>query len=222
MDTTISATTREAGSKGAARKIRRAGKLPCIVYGPEKDPTPISVDPKALVDLFRTTRNRNTIVNLDIDGAEQPALVREVQRHPVSRDILHVDFYRVSKEREVEVMVPVESVGRPAGAIMGGRLRIIRRTIRVRCTYDKIPEKFVVDVSSMEVGDMVQASEIPTPDGVEMVFDHDFNVMTVYGKKARAAANEALLPDEDGGEGEGLEPAEGGEASEGASDESEG
>jgi large subunit ribosomal protein L25 len=199
MDTTISATTRDAGSKGAARKVRRAGRLPAIVYGPENEPLPISVEPKALVDLFRHTRNRNTIVKLDIEGKEQPALVREVQRHPVSRDILHVDFYRVSPDRQVEVMVPVESVGRPAGAIMGGRLRIIRRTIRVRCGYQDIPEKFVVDVSSMHVGDMVKASEIPTPDGVEMVYDHDFNVMTVYGKKQKTkqqladeAADEAI------------------------------
>lgn len=185
MEATIVATKRDGASKGAARKTRAAGQVPAVVYGPGSEPTPIAVEPKALVDVFRITRDRNTIVELDIDGSKEPTLVREVQRHPVTREILHVDFYRLSKDRKVEVMIPVEATGRPAGAVLGGRLRLIRRVIRTRCEYDKIPSSFVIDVSPMQIGDMVKASEIPTPEGVEMVYDHDFNVLTVYGKKQR-------------------------------------
>ncbi|MEZ4321104.1 MAG: 50S ribosomal protein L25 [Myxococcota bacterium] len=185
MDTTISASKRDGASKGAARKVRQAGRIPAVVYGPGSEPTPIELEPRALVDLFRHTRDRNTVVELDIDGNKEPTLVREVQRHPVSRDILHVDFYRLSKDRKVEVMVPVEPFGRPAGAVLGGRLRLIRRTIRTRCDFDKIPRSFQIDVSPMNIGDMVSASEIPTPEGVEMVYENDFHVLTVYGKKQK-------------------------------------
>ncbi len=186
MSNTLSATVRTSTGKGAARKSRRNGKIPAVLYGPEVEPLPLDIDPDALQRIFRRTRNRNTIVDLQIDGETVPTLVREVQRHPVSRAILHVDFYRVSKDRPVEVMVPITTVGRPAGAVLGGRLRLIRRHVRTRCTYDKIPESFVVDITPMNIGDMVKASEIETPEGVEMVFDHDFNVLTVYGKKVRS------------------------------------
>lgn len=187
MSHSLSAAVRTTTGKGAARKARATGRIPANVYGPEAAPVSVDIDPDALVRIFRKTRNRNTIVDLEIDGATVPTLVREVQRHPASRDILHVDFYRVHADRPVEVMVPVTTTGRPAGAVLGGRLRLIRRAVRTRCPYDRIPEKFVVDISPMNIGDMVKASEIATPEGVEMVYDNDFNVLTVYGKKGRAA-----------------------------------
>ncbi|MCB9670403.1 MAG: 50S ribosomal protein L25 [Alphaproteobacteria bacterium] len=188
MSNTLNATVRSSSGKGAARKTRRDGKIPAVLYGPENEPVPVDIDPDQLVRIFRKTNDRNTVVDVEIDGTSVPTLVQDVQRHPVSRDILHVDFYRVSKSKPVEVMVPVTTVGRPAGAVLGGRLRLIRRVVRTRCVYDRIPSSFVVDISPMNIGDMVKASEIATPEGVEIVFDHDFNVLTVYGKKQRGGA----------------------------------
>lgn len=188
MSNTLNATVRSSSGKGAARKTRRDGKIPAVLYGPENEPVPVDIDPDQLVRIFRKTGDRNTVVDVEIDGTSVPTLVQDVQRHPVSRDILHVDFYRVSKSKPVEVMVPVTTVGRPAGAVLGGRLRLIRRVVRTRCVYDRIPSSFVVDISPMNIGDMVKASEIATPEGVEIVFDHDFNVLTVYGKKQRGGA----------------------------------
>ena len=187
MDTTIEVTPRADTGKGWARKARAAGQLPAVVYGPSYGPRPITLDPTPLVDLFRRTGNRNTVVQVSLgDGETVPCLVREVQRHPVSRQILHVDFYAVDREAEVEVMVPIRPVGRPKGAILGGRLRLIRRQVRAACRYDQIPESFEVDVSPMEIGDMLSASQISLPDGVRLVQEHDFNVVTVYGKRASA------------------------------------
>jgi len=190
MDTTISASKREGGNKSAARQIRKSGMVPAVVYGPGTEPTPIAIEPRALTDIFRHSQDRNTIVELDIDGTKEPTLVREVQRHPVSRDIVHVDFYRVAKDRKVEVMVPVSTSGRAQGAIFGGRVRLIRRTVRTRCDYDKIPKEFDVDVTPLNIGDMVMASQIVTPEGVEVIFDNDFNVVTLYGKKVKATKTE--------------------------------
>jgi large subunit ribosomal protein L25 len=192
MDTTIEVSPRETTGKGSARKSRARGRIPGVLYGPSQDPAAIELEPGPLLKLFKTTQNRNTVVDLKVGGdAPVPCLVREVQRHPVSRDILHIDFYAVPTEREIEVMVPLRPVGRPAGAILGGRLRLIRRRVRARCRYNHIPDAFEVDVSHMNIGDMIQASEIPLPEHVELVFDHDFNVITVYGKKRKAQDAEA-------------------------------
>lgn len=185
MSNTLDATVRTSTGKGEARKARATGQIPAVLYGPETDAQSISLDPHQLSRIFQKSRNRNTIVDLTVDGKTVPTLLREVQRHPVSRDILHADFYAVTADRKIEVMVPVTTTGKPAGAILGGRLRLIRRQVKIRCTYNAIPEKFVVDISPMAIGDIVTASQIPTPDGVELVFDNDFNVLTVYGKRVK-------------------------------------
>lgn len=191
MNTTLAATPRTSGKKGDARKLRATGKIPAVMYGPNDEPTAIAVDADALTTIFRKTQDRNTVVEIELEGDKHPTLVRDVQRHPVSRALLHADFYRLANDRKVEVMIPVEGVGRPAGAIMGGRLRLIRRTVKARCEFDKIPSKLTVDIRPMDIGDMVKASEIPLPEGVELVYDNDYNVLTVYGKKGRAEKKEA-------------------------------
>lgn len=183
METTLAAEARNSAGKGFARKARAAGKLPAVLYGNGAEATMITVDPVRLVEIFRKTRNRNTVVELEIDGAKVPAIVKEAQRHPVGRQLLHVDFYRVTSDKPVEVMVPLKSVGRHAGAALGGRLRLIRRSVRARCIYDKIPEVLEIDVTPMDIGDMRKVSEITVPEGVEVVYDDDFNVISCYGKK---------------------------------------
>lgn len=187
MTTTLAASTRnDSTGKGAARKLRAQGQVPAVLYGYGREPRSISVDPKALLDIFHASQNRNTVVELDIDGEKHPTMVREVQRHPVSRAIRHVDFYRLSDDRKVEVMVPVTTTGRPAGAVLGGQVRIIRRVLKVRCLWNAIPDHFEVDVSPMNIGDMIKASEITAPEGVEIVIDHDFNVINLFGRRASA------------------------------------
>ncbi len=199
MDTTIEAAARTTTGKGWARKSRAAGRLPSVVYGPTQAPQPVDVDPGALVNLFKETGNRNTVVQLKVgDGEAFPCLVREVQRHPVTRRILHVDFYAVPVEGEIGVVVPLRTVGRPKGAVLGGRLRLIRRSVTASCRYDRIPEAFEVDVTQMDIGDMIKASEIPLPEGVSLAYDNDYNVITVYGKrKALPGMNDAGVAMED-------------------------
>lgn len=203
--TSLQAAIRTDNGKGNARKLRAAGRVPGVVYGPYHESIAISIDPNTLSDIFKQSRDRNTIVELQLEGETVPTLVREVQRHPLTRELLHVDFYRVSKERPVEVMVPLVPQGRPRGAVLGGRTRLIRRELKVRCTYDRIPSGLPVDVTPMQIGDMVRVSQIKAPQGVEILYDHDFNVVTVYGKRgARVDAEAEETP-------AGEEAAEGGE-----------
>jgi large subunit ribosomal protein L25 len=180
--------------KGASRKLRSSGQIPAVVYGAGEEATSVAVDPKTLTDIFTNTQDRNTVVNLDIEGTEYPCLVRQVQRHPLGRHLLHVDFYKVPLEDEVVVTVPIRGVGRAQGMTLGGRLRIIRREIKVACNYKNIPSFIDYDITPMEIGDMVKASELPMPEGCSLVADHDFNVLTVYGKRLAVEHNPVEEP----------------------------
>jgi large subunit ribosomal protein L25 len=140
MDTNLEANLRsDAGRKGGARKLRASGRVPGVVYGGGSEATRIDVDPKAFSDLFEKTKSRNTIVQLSVGGKSMPCIVREVQRNPLTREVLHIDFLQLSEGRMVDVVVPVNPVGRPKGALLGGRLRVVRRVLKARCRYDRIP-----------------------------------------------------------------------------------
>jgi large subunit ribosomal protein L25 len=190
MDTTLEVTPRSGQRKGFTRKCRAKGEVPAVVYGPKHAAEMVSVDPLRLTDLFKATGDRNTVVSLKI-GAKKavPVMVREVQRHPVSRAILHVDFYAVP-ETPIRVMVPLVPVGRPKGAVVGGRVRVVRRVLPITCRYDRIPKHVEVDVSPLDVGDSLSVSQLTAPEGVTFVFDQDFKVIALDGK-ARAEAEEA-------------------------------
>jgi large subunit ribosomal protein L25 len=191
MDTTIEVVPRTGTGKGLNRKTRARGVVPAVVYGKEREPRVVEVDPVKLVDLFKSTRNRNTILSLRIgQDAPIPCLVREVQRHPVSRAIRHVDFYAVPSDTPLEVMVPLRPLGRPKGALLGGRLQVVRRELRVACRYDRIPEFIDLDVSPLDVGGEVRASQMTMPEGVSLVSKGDYLVVRVLGK-VQAVAEEA-------------------------------
>jgi large subunit ribosomal protein L25 len=183
MDTTLSATSRTNDfGKGPARKLRAAGRLPAVLYSEGKEAAALHVDPAAIELIFRTTRNRNTVLTLDLDGQKIPCIVREAQRHPFTREIQHLDLYRLDENRPVEVDIPVEPFGKPAGLVLGGRLRVLRRTVKVRVPYTKIPEKIAVNVDGMNIGERVKVSQLPKLEAGEYVFKNDFNVVDVAGK----------------------------------------
>ena len=195
MDTTLLASTRTEGfGKGFARKLRSEGLIPAAVYAGGEDAIHVSIDPLKTVRLFQETQNRNTIVKLKIDGKVTPCLVRSVDRHPVSRALLHVDFNPLKKGQVVEVTVPVVGKGKAAGEELGGRIRTLVRSVTVRCDYTKIPEEIEVDVTALKVGDFARISTATPIKGVEVVFEHDFNVITCYGKRGPKEMDDALAP----------------------------
>ena len=182
MDTTIEVTPRDGKGKGRNRKARARGLVPAVVYGREHAAEAVELEPKPLLDLFKATGDRNTVVSLKIGG--KPAvscLVREVQRHPLSREILHVDFFAVS-EAPMEVLVPLRPVGRPKGALIGGRLQLIRREVWVVCKHGDIPAAIDIDVSPLEVGDTLRVSQLVLPAGVALTRGGDFLIVRVVGK----------------------------------------
>lgn len=187
----LSATPRDNFGKGAARKLRAQGLLPAVIYRAGQPSTSVAIDPRELENAFRRTGNRNTLVDLGVDGGNFVCLVKSTQRDPVSSDLIHVDFYEVNDAEPVVVTVPVEAVGKAAGVVAGGKLRMIRRDLTVSCKPADIPATVGVDVAKLNVGDFVRVSEIKAPTGVEIVAPNDFNVVTVVGKRGMEVAEEA-------------------------------
>jgi large subunit ribosomal protein L25 len=180
---TLNATPRGEFGKGAARKLRSAGRLPVVVYSGGQPAQHLSVDPGELEAIFRRSQNRNTLLSVATDDGATVCLVKAVQRHPLNQTIEHLDLYAVDPDATVDVLVPVRSTGTAEGVKMGGRLRPLARDIKVRCKPGDIPKAVVYDVSKLGVGRFVKASEAIPQDGVQLLFKDDFNAFTVVGKR---------------------------------------
>ena len=176
----------ESGHKGAARKLRAQGKVPGVCYGASKDgsiqPVPITVDVKQLRAALDPIRKQNTVINLTIEGGSDQrslhALVKDYQLHPVRREIIHVDLLAIDPDKQVLADVPLEFIGKPAGAINGGQVRIVLRHLEIRAKPSDIPVKLTVDVSPLEIGDVIHVSAIALPGGVTTVTGRDLAVVT--------------------------------------------
>ena len=181
----MSVAAREGTGKGVARKLRRSGVVPAVIYRGGNTPTMITIDPNALTLAFERSGNPNTLVKLTVNDSTFTCLVREVQRHPVSGVIRHVDFYEVKDDEYLTVTVPVQTVGKAAGVAMGGALRLVRRELNVRCLPKDIPAVIEADVTPLEIGKFLKVNEIPNPEGVEILFDDKgiFNIATVIKRR---------------------------------------
>jgi large subunit ribosomal protein L25 len=197
----LNATIREEFGKGAARKIRSAGLLPAVVYRGGNDATSITVNVVDLEAIFRRTMNRNTLIKIEMGSDDRICLVKEVVRHPVSQQIRHVDFYEVDPAQDVEVIIKVVPTGTAKGTKMGGRLQLLRRELKMICAPGDIPDLVEIDVSELDVNDIMRVSQVPAPKGCKVVYHHDFNMVTVLGKRGAV--------DEEAEEGEEAPAAEG-------------
>lgn len=210
----LTVSYRPNAGKGAAIKLRAQGKVPGVCYGasPEGriEPLPIVVDVKQLRAALDPVRKQNTVIDLTIDGVsgggarKLHALVKEYQIHPIRRDITHVDLLAIDPNKEVVASVPLEFTGKPKGAIEGGQIRTILRAIEVLAKPSDIPVKLVVDVSPLEIGDVVHVSSITLPSGVEAVTGRDLAVVTCAKPEEETAAAPAA-----GAAAEGAAPAAG-------------
>ena len=180
----LDASSRTGTGKGVARKIRKEGLVPASIYRAGELPTLITINPAELTLAFEKTGDPNTLVNIQVDkGDSRACLVKEVQRHPVSGVIRHVDFYNVKEDEAITVQVPVRTKGRAIGVQMGGSLRLIVRTLSVRCLPTKIPSVIEVGVDDLNIGKFIRVSQLPKDEDFEYVFKADFNIVTVVKKR---------------------------------------
>jgi len=215
-DYQLNLEVRESTGKGVARKLRATGRIPGVCYGAGADTVPVVLDPSTLEKALRSSAaGMNTLFGVKGGGAfdGKSVLIKELQRDPVQRNLLHADFYAVDLTREIEVKVPLHLTGSAAGLMNGGIVDHQLREIEISCLPTAIPESFTLDVSALDVGDSLHVRDIVLPEGVTLVSDPDLGVVSVVipAKAEEEVAAEAAAAEGAAAtaEGEGAAPAEG-------------
>jgi len=167
----VDAEKRATFGKGANRKLRAKGLIPAIVYGEKRDSIPVAIDPKVLIQILRSDAGANTIFDLQVKGSNETenVMVRDYQLEPLEHSLLHADLIRVAMDHALTLSVQLELVGTPVGVKQdGGMLDFVSRSIEISCLPSDIPEKIKVDVSHLEIGDLIRAGELQIPDKVTL------------------------------------------------------
>lgn len=210
----LNAIQRESGGKGAARAIRREGRVPAVIYGDKKDPESISLDYVDVLKALNTGQFLSTVFNINIEGGGKTRVIpRDIQVDPVKDFPMHVDFLRIAKDARIVVEINVNFVGEEEspGMKRGGVLNIVRHEIEISAPADAIPEGIEIDISELEIGDTLHASAIKLPAGVELtITDRDFTIASISGQAAEETDEVVEVEVEAEGEAEG----EGGDSEE--------
>jgi len=188
----LQVTARERSGKGVARSLRRQGLIPAVVYGKGAEPCGIAVDPKALKKAMATEAGLNTLLTLTGDGAfsGKVVLLKETQIDSIRRNLTHADFQIVDLKKKTHVMVPVHPIGKSAGEKLGGTLQLIRHEIEVICLPTAIPKAIEIDVTAMNVGDVLHVNDITPPAGTTLVHDVNFTVITIAARTVEKETEE--------------------------------
>jgi large subunit ribosomal protein L25 len=178
----LKAKVRDGVGKENAKRVRTAGLIPAVLYGQGETPLALAVNNKEFNSVLHTRARGNVIIDLAIEGGERgevKAIIRQIQRHPIHRDIIHVDFQHISMTKEIVVKVPIVVTGESIGVKShGGILEHLLREIEVQCLPTNIPEQVTVDVSNLDIGDSLQVKHLAI-EGIKLVTDPDSSVMTV-------------------------------------------
>lgn len=190
MEATLEATARETFGKNEARRTRRDGKVPAVLYGEGKEATPIAVEPKALLKILHSEAGANTLIALKLAGAGATrVLVKEYQLDPVTHHLLHADFYKIAMDQVLRLTIPVIVKGEPKGVKQqGGILEFIRREIEIECLPADIPENVEIDVSELMLHQGIRVREIATTAKWKAVSDVDMMLVHVIMPKAEEVA----------------------------------
>jgi len=179
----LTAYPRSLGRRAGAKKLRATGRVPAVIYGRQTKPQNLELKSKDLEDLIHHSASENLLVDLSIAEDSKPkrlALVQEIQHHPLSGQLLHVDLHEVSETEKVTVMVPVETTGEALGVKTGGGvLEHVLFKIKVRCLPKDLPEVIEVDVSHLEIGQSIHIGDIQATPGVEILGDKNISVISV-------------------------------------------
>lgn len=183
---TLPATVRDRAGKGVARGLRREGKIPAILYNTKGEAQSLAMPLKEVTLEYKRGRFRSRVINIDLGGQTVQALPKDVQFHPVTDVIEHVDFMRVEKGVPVRVQVPVHCIGqdKSVGIKRGGVLNIVRHEIEFTCAPESIPTHIEVNVLDMDIGDSIHINDIKLPAGVVPVIKRNFTVATVAGRSS--------------------------------------
>lgn len=208
----LQATVRKSVGNGPARVLRRSGQIPAILYGRGTEPVLLSVNTKDLEKILKKGNFGQFILNLVIQNGKKvtkPAMIKELQAHPLSGNLIHIDFYEIDMNRQIRVMVPVVIKGHSVGVEEGGMLNIVRRELEVFCLPGDIPESFEIDITGLAIGDSIHLADVPMGENVEVDTDVNYTVVTVLSPKVEEEVaveeEEEVEGAEEGAEGEAAE-----------------
>lgn len=182
----IEAELREEFGKNAARRLRRSGRIPAVVYGEHGPSIPVAVDPRKILQILRSESGHNAIFTLDIRGkAPSRVMLREWLEDPVDGELLHVDMVRVARDTKLKIKVPVHVTGEPKGVkVQGGVFEFILREVEIECLPEDIPEYLTVDVTELTIGKNLRVSDLPFGPKVKVMTDATRVVAHVVALKA--------------------------------------
>ena len=186
--------------KKASKEMRKEGMIPCNLYGEEKD---ANGQPEAVAFMVPMAELRKVVytphiyvINLDIDGKKHTAIMKELQFHPVTDALLHVDFFEINEKKDISIGIPVNLVGHAQGVRDGGRMSLSIRKLVVKAPYKQIPEKLDIDVTAMTIGKSIKAGELNF-DGLEIITPKDVVICSIKMTRAAAAAAAAASTEEE-------------------------
>ena len=182
----IDGTVREGTGKGANRKLRRAGRVPAVLYGHKSQSVALDVDPKDIFKILHSDSGENTIFGLNVPGRERlNCLIKEYQLEPISHTLLHADFYEVAMDEALEVKVPLETEGEAYGVkTEGGLMDIVHRELHVECLPGDIPEAITVNVTNLKIGEMMRVRDLVVSDKIKILDDPDTVVVAIEHPRA--------------------------------------
>ncbi len=187
-DINVTAEVRSSRGKNEARRTRREGKIPAVLYGAYQDPVAIAVNPREIVKITHSSTGYNTIFNLAIQGGEMtPVMVVDQQVDPIKGNLLHADFKRIDLTKRIRVTVPVHTTGEARGVkVQGGLLEVITRAVEIECLPDEIPEVFNVDVTELMIGQNRRASDVQLSGSMKLTSAPESVIAHVVALRAEA------------------------------------
>ena len=189
-DIVVTAEVRSTRGKNEARRTRRDGQIPAVLYGAYQDPVAVAVSPRELSKIIHSSTGYNTIFNLAVSGGETtPVMVVDQQVDPIKGNLLHADLKRIDLAKRIRVTVPVHTTGEARGVkVQGGLLEVISRAVEIECLPDEIPEEFVVDVTELMIGQSKRASDIALSGSMKLTSAAESVIAHIVSLRAEAAA----------------------------------
>ncbi len=191
---------RSESSKKERNRLKKEGLIPGIFYGKHiKENIPIAVDPIKIKKILKSQSGINSFINLEIEQNGEKyrhlALIKDVQKHPIYRMPIHVDFYAIEEKEEIEVEVPVAVKGVSIGVKKGGVLQLIRKELTVKCLPQHLPEKIEIDVTDLDINDNVHIEDLNIPN-VKFIYDTNFTVLTIASPTKEKVETEETVEEE--------------------------
>lgn len=191
----IDASQRLTEKKSELSKLRKTGLVPAVVYGADTEPIKISINKADFLKLYKMSFKGIVFYEIQVGGKSYHTLLKERQIHPVTREIIHIDFMVIPANQTIEIDVPIRFVGTAIGTKEGGIIDIVHRTLKIQCVEDQIPEDIEVDISAMNVGEAYHVHQVPI--GNWTVKDHpDTTLITIHAKKVETAPAPEAKPEE--------------------------